>query len=222
MPVDKRAQAGQQRHTGAQPGAVREQVGGDVGQVMGLVEHEQRIARIDQRAVAVQGGQDQRVVGHLQRGAGGQATCLEERTAFEEFALPAVAGLRAGLHAAPVGGVRRRIQAVEVAVPLSGAQQASDLLEPLHAVGLIARTFLRPRGGSTRARKRFEPLAVQQIALGVAVQCAFEAAFAQVAAPPLEEVEAQLGNDRCQTRQVLVEQLLLQRHRRGRDDDGFF
>ena len=132
---------------------------------MGLVEHEQRVARLDQRAVRSQRREDQRVVGDLYRRAGCSSARPEERAALEILASPAVAGLGASLDLAPVFGVGLPLQGVDIAIPPSGAQHHAD------------RTAL-------------------------------------------EHVEAQLGDDLRQAGQVLVEELFLQGHGGGGDDDG--
>ncbi len=73
-----------------------------------------------------------------------------------------------------------------------------------------------PVGAGERVRK----LVTQQAGLGLLVERAFQAAFTDVAATAFDDVEAQLGDDLGQARQVLVEQLFLQRHGGGGDDDG--
>jgi len=74
----------------------------DHAQVVGLVEHEQGVAGIDQRAVGLQGGEDQRVVGDLYRGGGGAAAGFEKRAALEVLALPAVASRLKGSPEPPI------------------------------------------------------------------------------------------------------------------------
>ena len=66
--ADRRTQAREQAGAGAEPGPVGELLARDARQMVRLVEHEQRVAGIDQRAVRLQRGEDQCVVGDLDRG----------------------------------------------------------------------------------------------------------------------------------------------------------
>jgi hypothetical protein len=197
----------------AQVHAARELAQRRGGQVVRLVEHQQAVVQLGQRARA-QRRQQQVVVHHDHLRAHELLALFEIAAVRERRTVFARARGRLGRHGRPELGLGRRIEGVAVAVPAATRerlrQRGVELLARLGRVVGLSRT----RGGllvgkevvlrHTRSpHRRREPVELE---------------LAHVAPAPLGERELEgLRQARGQRGQVLVHELLLQRHR-GRGD----
>ena len=188
-------------------------------QVVGFVDHEQAVVQLGQQPRA-EGREQQIVVGHDDLRRHQLLAPLEIAALVEHGAMLARAGMGVGGHGAPELGLGRAGQLVAVAIPLAAGQGVGQ-------VGVERQAFGLPRQHCARGALRLalvHGLGGQQVVgdvlvlAGRAAGQAFELELAHVAPAPLGQGEGKgLGHVPGQRGQVLVHQLLLQRHRGGGD-----
>ena len=183
------------------------------GQVVGFVQHQEAIVQLGQHARA-QRRQQQIVVGHDHLRAHQLLALVVIGALAEGRAVLAGARCALGSHGAPHLGLGRGVQAVAVAVPRALGQGLRHGRIKLHArLRLLVRSFAAGVGG----------LFGKQVVIVLAVRLAragqpVELELAHIAPTPLGQRKLErLRHARGQRRQVFVDQLLLQRHRGGRD-----
>ncbi|MNO67271.1 hypothetical protein D3C76_580740 [compost metagenome] len=197
---------------GAQTRVVGEMADGLVGQVMAFVEHVHGVARVGQHRAAAQGqvGQDHVMVGDNHIDLAHAFPGLVERALLEVRAVAVGALAVVGGQARPVLIFQGLGPAVAVAVPFVTGKLLDHAGEQLLAgfIDLDLEAFL------------FEQLCRR--ALGMTfLKEDVELGQAQVAPPPLGQGEAEVQPAVAdEVGQVLVDDLFLQRHRRGGDDQA--
>ena len=181
--------------------------------MVGFVQHQQAVVQLGQHARA-QRRQQQIVVGHDHLRAHQLLAFVVVGALAEGRAVLAGARGTLGRHGAPHLGLGRRIQAVAVAIPRAFGQRLRH-----RGIELDARLGLVPgalgAGGGFFLGKQV----VFALFLRLAMACeAVELELAHIAPAPLGQRKFEgLRHQRGQCGQVFVDQLLLQRHRGGRD-----
>ena len=194
---------------GSQPGEMGEVADGLVRQVVAFVEHIEGVAGIGQDGAAAQGqvGQHQVMVGDDDVDLGHAFARLVESTLLEIRAMAIGALAVVGGDARPLDVLDGFRPAVAIAVPAIAGQALDHLAEQL--VGRLVHIDLEAILGEQLGRGVLRLALLQQhVQLGQA----------QIAPPPLgqgkAEGQAAVAQD---VRQILVHDLLLQRHRRRGD-----
>ncbi len=183
-------------------------------QVVRLVNDQQAVVQLGQEARA-NGGQQQVMVGDDDLGRHQLLAPLEVAALAEKRAMLAGAGAGLGRHRAPHLGLGRGVEQVAVAVPAALGQRVGHAGVELHArLGVVARAF-----GSLGGGLLGEQVVVGQIVLAAAAAGqALQLELADIAPAPLGQGEGKgLLHARGKLRQILVYQLLLQRHGGGGD-----
>jgi hypothetical protein len=183
---------------------------GHCPEVVRLVEHQVAVGRVGQR-VQTQGGQQQVVVDHDHLRLRQLRARAVVAAAVVAGAVACGAGVALGRHRGPDIAFGRFGQAVAVAVPVAAVEHLAPALVDPAALGPdpLQRVALGLVAGLVAEQVRG-----RRVAAGHLVQ--LEAAH--ITAPPLGQREHEgLGQHRRQRRQVLGDQLFLQRHGGGRD-----